>query len=141
MRSIQVHLTNAGLVGLGGTLGTLARFGIGQLITPAWAATLTVNLLGSFLMGLLVGALSTAGNSTAARSAALNSFAGAGFLGGFTTYSALATDTLALTQIHGTSGILLAAGSAALGSLLAGIGFALTRHHPADLVGETRAKS
>ena len=48
------------LVGLGGAIGSIARYGSGVLVGRVWpsefpAATLTVNIAGSLAMGLLVG--------------------------------------------------------------------------------------
>ena len=69
-------------VAVGGMLGVLARFGVGRL-GPAheqllWS-TVGINILGSFLLGLLV-----AGNWF---SDDLREGLGVGFLGGFTTFS------------------------------------------------------
>ena len=43
------------LVGLGGALGAMARFGVGRIVgvTALPWATLSVNVLGGFAMGLL----------------------------------------------------------------------------------------
>lgn len=80
-------------VALGGALGSVARYGVGR----AWPAhpggfpvpTLTVNLLGSFAIGLLYMWVTTrAGNPEAARL-----FWMTGVLGGFTTYSAFALES------------------------------------------------
>jgi CrcB protein len=82
------------LVFAGGTLGTLARYGLSLLI-PSWGAvpagTFVVNVTGAFLLGWLIAAI--ARYSDTARGRALRHFAGTGILGGFTTYSALAVDT------------------------------------------------
>ena len=68
------------LVALAGGLGAVARAGVDRLATlwfPAWTATLTVNLLGSFALGVAASSLS--GTALAV--------VGAGFCGGFTTFS------------------------------------------------------
>lgn len=97
-----VHLRPASilLVALGGMLGTLARYGAG-LVLPApggWPLpTLAVNLAGAFALGLLLESLLRAGSDDGARRA-VRLAAGTGFLGGFTTYSALALD---LNQLLG----------------------------------------
>lgn len=69
------------LVALAGGFGALARAGADKLAArdgpPAWRATLAVNILGSFLLGL---ASQTLTGSWLA-------IAGTGFLGGFTTFS------------------------------------------------------
>lgn len=76
-------LTLVALVTLGGTLGGLTRLLALELAGPASSAgaLLTVNVLGSGLLGLLVGATTT-------HHAALRHGVGTGFLGGFTTFSA-----------------------------------------------------
>lgn len=81
-------------VGLGGALGTGARYGLGVLLPPAsgWpVATLTANLLGAFLLGLLLEALLLRGEETP-RGLLLRLGAGTGALGGFTTFSSLALE-------------------------------------------------
>lgn len=138
MRFTALKLRDILLVGVGGMLGTLARFGVGNLISPSWAATLTVNLLGAFLMGLLVGAIATRGGTDSPRRSAVNALAGTGFLGGFTTYSALATDALALAALYRTTGILFSAGSALVGAIFAAIGFAITYRKRATASTDTQ---
>jgi CrcB protein len=69
-------------VGIGGLLGVLSRYGIGRLTLHhhglLWA-TVAINLVGSFLLGLLV-----AGGWF---SRDVREGIGVGFLGGFTTFS------------------------------------------------------
>jgi fluoride exporter len=84
------------LVGLGGALGSMARYGAFRLWPTAaggWpVATLAVNLLGSFLIGLLY--MYVAARGTSAENARL--FWMTGILGGFTTYSAFALESALL---------------------------------------------
>lgn len=90
-----VHLV---VVLLGGTLGTAAREGLGLAIPAADAvpwAVLVANLVGAFLLGVLLDALVRGGGDRGIRRT-LRLLLGTGFLGGFTTYSALATDTALL---------------------------------------------
>ena len=109
------------LVALGGAIGTLSRFGVNEAL-PADGlfplATFSVNIAGSFALGVLVAATVTR------RTGSLRLLLGTGFLGGFTTYSALAveTDTL-LRGDHVALGIAYAVGSviAGLVAALAGI--------------------
>ncbi len=108
------------LVCMGGALGSGARY-----LVSTWAArtfgtdfprgTLLVNLLGSFVLALLLG-LPARWVSPEARL-----FVGAGVLGGFTTYSSFNYETLAL--LEGGSGGLAAANVAATvtSCLLAGL--------------------
>lgn len=68
------------LIALAGGAGAVARAGVDRFVTlryPAWIATLGVNLLGSFLLGW----------ATATLSGAVVAVVGAGFCGGFTTFS------------------------------------------------------
>jgi fluoride exporter len=80
-------------VGLGGGLGAIFRYGLSVLVntksenTFPWS-TLTVNLLGCFLIGILWQYLSKSTN--------LNAFWLIGFLGGFTTFSSFGLDGLKL---------------------------------------------
>jgi CrcB protein len=84
-------------VALGGALGSMARYGFSRLwpMTPGGfpVPTLTVNLLGSFAIGLLYIWLSTRAG-LGADSARL--FWMTGVLGGFTTYSAFALEATLL---------------------------------------------
>ncbi|MGN6269638.1 MAG: fluoride efflux transporter CrcB [Sphingomonas sp.] len=86
------------LVMLGGAIGSVARFGVGKL-TLGWFGpnypwgTLTVNLIGGLLMGLLVGVLARVSASDQWRV-----FAAIGVLGGFTTFSSFALDTVNMIE-------------------------------------------
>lgn len=77
----------AGLVGIGGSIGALLRFGIGRLAVrkrkPSYYGTLFVNLAGSLAIGLFIGL------NLEQDHAATYAFAGIGMLGGLTTYSSL----------------------------------------------------
>lgn len=87
------------LVALGGAIGASARhlvyLGVGRL---GWGnfpwATLTVNVVGSFMMGLLVAWLMRRGGN----GEHLRLFIGVGLLGGFTTFSAFSLDFAVLWQ-------------------------------------------
>ena len=76
------------LVGTGGFLGSVARYGVALLFAPLAPAfpfsTFTVNMLGSFLIGLL----SELAVSTTLVSPEARLFLVTGFCGGFTTFSA-----------------------------------------------------
>jgi len=84
------------LVALGGALGSLARHGANRLwpaVPGGWPVpTLTVNLLGSFAIGLLY--MYVAARGVAADHTRL--FWMTGVLGGFTTYSAFALESTLL---------------------------------------------
>lgn len=88
------------LVGLGGAIGAMARYGTGVAAGQLWrasfpVATLAVNVVGSLAMGLLIGwlARTTPGWQNEARL-----FLAVGVLGGFTTFSAFSLDVVTLFQ-------------------------------------------
>jgi fluoride exporter len=85
---------------LGGAFGSAARHGMNLMTartlgTPTPYATAAVNLIGSFAIGVLAGALATERlNLTPTERTLLFT----GILGGFTTFSSLMLDTLVLWQ-------------------------------------------
>lgn len=115
-------------VGLGGMLGALARYWVGGWVQSRTGAvfpwgTLCVNLLGSFLLGLLMGVALRENVPLGARL-----FLGVGVLGGFTTFSTLSYETLQL--ITGRSwglALLNAGGSVVAGLISAGLGIVVAR--------------
>jgi CrcB protein len=90
-------------VAVGGAIGAVARFGVSALVVFP-IGTLAVNVVGSFLIGVLwVWA--------ASRGAAALPFLMTGVLGGFTTFSAFSLDTMRLVEdgrITGALGYVLA---------------------------------
>ncbi len=108
-------LQSSVLVAFGGGAGAWLRFVAGRLIGNAsfpWA-TLSVNLLGSFAIGLLAGWLARNGTSSETWRLLL----GVGVLGGFTTFSAFSLEMVQLIQ----RGALAQAGLYAAASLIGGI--------------------
>jgi fluoride exporter len=86
-------------VAIGGALGALARYAVSiWLFNPSVHkfpyATLAVNLLGSFVMGLLFVMIV----ERAALPAEMRSLLMIGFLGAFTTFSTFSLDALSLWQ-------------------------------------------
>jgi fluoride exporter len=116
------------LVAAGGALGAVARFGFNDLVTRLlgnafpWGILL-VNVLGCCVMGALAAALlRIPGNDT------MRLFWATGVLGGFTTFSAFALDTLKLVQGgQATNAIIYVVASVLLSLLAVVIGFALAR--------------
>jgi len=88
------------LVALGGAIGSVSRFGISELFASKtnssfpWA-TLLINLLGCFLIGLLLG---LSQRYQFASHYSLRSFFIIGLCGGFTTFSSFSAETMRLFQ-------------------------------------------
>lgn len=80
------------LVGVGGALGAISRFGVGKIIASP-ASTILINITGSCLIGFLVG---LGLNNTEKNS--LWSFGAIGFCGGFTTFSTFSLEAVQLLQ-------------------------------------------
>ncbi len=123
---------NLAVVFVGGTLGTAAREALGLALSasgvpasgvPAsgvpWAV-LTANLAGALALGVLLEALAHRGPDRGMRRT-VRLLVGTGFLGGFTTYSALASDT---AQLFAAGDGWLASGYA-LGTVIVGAGATL----------------
>jgi CrcB protein len=113
--TVPSFLQSSLLVALGGALGAWLRFAAGRLIGGAgfpWA-TLGVNLLGSFAMGLLAGWLARQGGGSESWRLLL----GVGLLGGFTTFSAFSLEMAQLIE----RGALASAGLYAAASVVGGI--------------------
>ena len=104
-------------VAAGGALGAAARYGLGgwvQQLTGSdfpWG-TLLINVTGSLALGFLVVWL-----QAAMASPELRAFLTVGVLGGFTTFSTLSYETVAM--VH--DGEMLRAGTYAAGSLALGV--------------------
>jgi len=86
-------------VALGGALGASGRYLLGQGATRAFGAgfpigTLSANIIGSALMGVLFGYLTTRGSG----SESLRLFVGVGLLGGFTTFSAFSLESIMMLE-------------------------------------------
>jgi len=107
------------LVGAGSALGGMARFAIAQFACSCWRipwATLTVNVVGSLMLGLVAGFLAKAGDGEWVRAVRL--FALVGVCGGFTTFSTFSGETFELFR----SGQCALAAGYVLVSLLGGLG-------------------
>lgn len=126
-----VHLTwrYVGLVAAGGTVGTALRALVTIVIPPLGhfpVATFGINILGAFLLGALLESLARRGPDEGGRRA-LRLLLGTGVLGGFTTYSALATDaTLLIARDTVGSALLYSLGTIVLGAVGTWAGVALS---------------
>jgi fluoride exporter len=119
-RRRPVHLRPAHLlaVWLGGTLGTASRYLIGLSVPhvgPFPVATFGINVSGAFALGVLLEGLAL-GGADQGRRRLVRLAVGTGFLGGFTTYSALAVETVSLWR----DGLPWAAAWYALGTVVVG---------------------
>ena len=88
------HFVDFLIVGLGGALGAMSRFGVrhlGVFDNDPYYYTVAINLSGCFIIGIL-GALFLYFNI----GVRWNYFIIVGFLGGYTTYSAFALDAIEL---------------------------------------------
>ncbi len=116
-------MTDVLLVGAGGFLGAVSRYGVivgmGRLLqTPAFPwGVLLANVAGSLIIGVLAGI----GETRHVWSAETRLFLFIGVLGGFTTFSSITNDTLALLRganyvgAIGNVGLSLALGLGAVG--------------------------
>ena len=87
-------------VALGGAIGASARHGLGlamlRMFGPGFPlGTLVANIIGGFLMGLLMGWLV---RSAPEGANSIRLFAGVGVLGGFTTFSAFSLDAMRMLE-------------------------------------------
>ena len=116
------------LVFIGGGLGAVARHGVNRAGLAAMGPgfpwwTLTVNVAGSFAIGLLAGLFGALETGHHARL-----FLITGFLGGFTTFSAFSLDALTLWERGaGLQSGLYVLGSVILSLIAAALGLMLSR--------------
>lgn len=124
-------MTRILLVALGGAIGASARYGLGVGF-GRWApraewpwATLTANLVGGLLMGLLAGWLTHRGGAAQEQ---IRLFAAVGVLGGFTTFSAFSLEAVLMIE-RGRPGLAgLYVGLSAAGAIAAlFVGLAVAR--------------
>ncbi|MGQ7791411.1 fluoride efflux transporter CrcB [Faunimonas sp. B44] len=118
------------IVGCGGALGAASRHLVNMAALRAFGTgfpygTLTVNVLGGLLMGLLVGWLalkSTAGGQE------IRLFLATGVLGGFTTFSAFSLDAILLWERGAIAAAALYVGASVVLSIAAlALGLGLVR--------------
>jgi len=100
------NLSTALAVGLGGFLGAITRFYVGVEMVKHFPhevplATLTVNVVGSFIIGILIAIFMTYTPNTYVKL-----FLVTGFLGALTTYSTFAIESFMLLNSNFWYGIL-----------------------------------
>lgn len=93
-------MTRLLLVAAGGAVGSVARYMVGvqamRLFGSAWPyGTLTVNVVGGFLMGVLASWLAHRGSVNSEHWRVL---LGVGVMGGFTTFSAFSLETALMIE-------------------------------------------
>ena len=115
-------------IGLAGLLGTVGRYGVGELVARRFGnsfpvGTLVVNILGCFLAGSLFYLLERDAVSDTLRAIVM-----IGFLGGFTTFSAYGLQTFNLIR-GGDIGLALlnVVGSNVAGLLMVWAGYSLAK--------------
>lgn len=119
-----------GLVFIGAGFGGVCRFVLGSLIISIMGknfpwATMSINLIGSFLMGFLFVLIS---NRLADLTPLLTPLILVGILGGFTTFSSFSIETLKLIQngklAYALTYVLI---STTLGVSFAGLGYTIAQ--------------
>lgn len=125
-----MNITYVLLVGAGGFFGSIARYltviSVDRKVNSVFPfGTLTVNILGSLILGVVLALLS---RKTGNYSDQWRLFLGTGFCGGFTTFSAFAVENLNLLQEKFPSSAFLYIIASLAGGLLAvWSGFAIAR--------------
>ena len=124
-RPVHLRWRYMGLVLVGGSLGTAARYLLSTVI-PAWQeiplGTFAINILGALALGILLETLIRRGPDEGMRRT-LRLLVGTGMLGGFTTYSSFAVDTdglLAADQLWGS--LLYSAATLFVGAAASAVG-------------------
>lgn len=118
-------------VALGGALGAAARYHVGLFMSRLagsgeqfpWG-TLTVNLVGSLIMGALLGWFAKGGLADGAHSDNLRVFLIVGLMGGFTTFSAFSAEMVTMVyrgQVGLAAGYLAASVIAGMAAFAIGL--------------------
>lgn len=127
-RPVHLRASSLAVVFIGGVFGAASREGL-ALIFPAIGGIpwdiFAINLSGAFLLGVLLDAFARRGPDHGVRRT-LRLLLGTGFLGGYTTYSALATDTaLLLNEGSISAGVGYGFGTLLLGGIATWAGILL----------------
>ena len=116
------------VVALGGAIGSMARHGVNDFFGPVLGrpgpyATASVNVIGSFVIGLLAGLIA---GGRLHETPVMRAFIFVGILGGFTTFSSFMLDTFTLAAgRHVSAALLNVAGQVLVGYAAAYVGFRL----------------
>lgn len=113
-------------VAFGGAVGSVARYGVAQWVTPggpsAWA-TFAVNVTGAFALGVLVGYAENRGMDPVLRAGLA-----IGLLGGYTTFSTFMYESVRQFEARGFAvAALNLVGSVLVGLVAVAFGLALMR--------------
>jgi CrcB protein len=144
-RTRPAHLSgiSIGLVAVGGAIGTGLRYLIGTVVpyvAQVPVATLGINVVGAFLLGVLLEFLADHRLDTG-WSRQIRLGAGTGVLGGFTTYSTLAVDTAVLASAHPIRAAGYAVATVLLGAAASIAGIWLSRGQLRPTVANRMARS
>jgi len=128
-KSLQATLISAAVVGSGGFIGALARYGLSGMVhrhlpyTTFPFGTLMVNLSGCLIIGVIAGLA----ESRQLFGPEFRAFALIGVLGGFTTFSTFGYETFAMLRDGEYFRSVANVGmNVILGLALVGLGYALT---------------
>lgn len=108
------------LVGAGGALGAMARFGVYQILKTYFQSlslvigTIFANLLGCFAIGLFMGSFLQKGSQPES----IRLFLAVGLLGGFTTFSTFGWESLSFIKMGQINFALINVTVSILGGLL-----------------------
>jgi len=116
MTRSETRLAALALVGAGGALGASLRYGLAGWV-PGWAplGTLVANVLGAFLLGILL----YEAHLAARLSAETRLLVGTGFCSSLTTYSTFAAETASLAP-HLAGGYVVGTYATGVAAILAG---------------------
>jgi CrcB protein len=121
------HLPVLSVIGLGGGLGALARWGISQLLPTQPGGfptgTFVINVVGCLLIGVLMVLVTE--RSPAHR--LVRPFVGVGVLGGFTTFSTYAVEIDGLLRTNAVTAFVYLTGTALAALLATFVGIRTTR--------------